>query len=127
MKDLLIFTNRWKVLLFVDFFIFCLLSLFSTKFWGLSGFFGLLLGVGISSFLILATWWMIQYLSTKKTHVKVGVRFTLMLYFMKIPSIVLAAYIITSIYPVGLPCFFAGLALVYCSLYYAGMKQARSA
>lgn len=126
MKNLILFGSRWKVLLIIDFLAFCALSLLSTIFWGLSGFFGLILGVGISAFLILVTWWMIQYLSAKKIHTKVGVRFTLTLYFMKIPSIVLAAYIITSIYPVGLPCFFAGLALVYCSLYWAGMKQARS-
>lgn len=92
-------------------------------FWyGLPGLYNFMLGSGIALFIFRVNRWMIDYYRSFVNHTRVGVALTFLIFLLKIPIIVIVMYFAVNIISYSLTCFFLGVGLVYCVMFYRTYK-----
>jgi hypothetical protein len=91
--------------------------------WGMTAALGLLLGTLTAILSVLSFHVLAWVLGPSPTDNRAATRFTLMLWLLKLPIIFACVWLAGAVGGYGTTCFLAGLALVYSSLVYAGLRQ----
>lgn len=107
--------------------VFALLASVSNHYWGLNGFYASLLGVGLALFFNFSTHLVLNYIIDSKLQARPGSFLIILAFFSKLPILMVACYFLMTFIRNGIIAFILGVGLVYFSLYFNGLLDARKA